>query len=48
MKCLNCGKEFTRRNKKGNRHIKYCSVECYWKHHLRDVLKGGKDGKEVE
>lgn len=43
MKCLNCGKEFLRSKKKGKRHYKYCSPKCYWKYHLKDVLK--KEGE---
>ena len=43
MKCLNCGKEFIRKKKKGNRNIKYCSSKCYWEYHLKDILEGGKE-----
>ena len=39
-KCLNCGKSFKKQDKKGNRHIKYCCVKCYWQYHLKDIIKG--------
>lgn len=38
-KCLNCGKEFIKRNTKTKRNNKYCSSKCYWEHHLKDILK---------
>ena len=39
--CKNCGNEFIRKNSK-ERHYLYCSALCYWKYHLKDILKGDK------
>ena len=42
-KCLNCGKDFKKQDKKRNRHFKYCSANCYWKYHLKDIIKENKE-----
>lgn len=39
MKCKTCGKEFVRSNKRNKKKFKFCSSNCYWKYHLKDILK---------
>ena len=42
--CKKCGNEFIpRKRAKYRGNYMYCSKECYWKYHLKDILKGGDD-----
>ena len=42
-KCLNCGKEFVKSNKRKRKNYKYCCSKCYWEYHLKDILKGNNN-----
>ena len=51
IRCKNCGKEFKttnkcKKDKRGNRNYLYCCIDCYWQYHLKDILKGNKNGKK--